>query len=70
MMAEHYVPVDANADARLLRETEEEKRTIQRICDDLDLEIHEVTSNSARTECILIPVACRLIRMVIAYSQL
>lgn len=49
MMAEHYVPVDANADARLLRETEEEKRTIQRICDDLDLEIHEVTSNSTRT---------------------
>ena len=47
MMVEQYAPDDADADARMLREIEDEKRVIQRILDDLDLEIHEVSFSTS-----------------------
>ncbi|THH32125.1 hypothetical protein EUX98_g2074 [Antrodiella citrinella] len=41
-IADHFSPTDADADARIERETAEEKRIIHRTCDDLGLQIHEI----------------------------
>lgn len=43
-MAEQYAPVDAAADARLEQEIEQEKRVIQKTCDELGVQIHEVST--------------------------
>ncbi|KAH8106703.1 hypothetical protein BXZ70DRAFT_1003623 [Cristinia sonorae] len=42
-LAEQYAPNDAEADARIERETAEEKRIISATCDELGLQIHEIT---------------------------
>jgi OTU domain-containing protein 6 len=41
-LIEKYAPIDANADAQLEREAQEEERVITGVCNQLGLEMHEV----------------------------
>jgi OTU domain-containing protein 6 len=41
-MAQNQAPDDPEAEARLRKEAENEGKTIKRICDELDVRMHEV----------------------------
>jgi OTU domain-containing protein 6 len=41
-LAEHFSPVDEEADARLKQETKDEEKSIKRTCDELGVRIHEI----------------------------
>jgi hypothetical protein len=44
--AEQQAPIDTDADAKLEREAKDEERAINRICNELGLEMHEVLTPS------------------------
>lgn len=41
-LAEQQAPINTDADAKLEREAKDEERAINRICNELGLEMHEV----------------------------
>lgn len=56
-LAQHHCPVDANADAQLEREAKDEEKAIQRTCDKLNVEIHEINPDG---HCLFSAVADQL----------
>ncbi|TFY67292.1 hypothetical protein EVG20_g3995 [Dentipellis fragilis] len=50
-------PVDAEADARIQRETKEEEKAIRDVCDDLGVEIHEINPDG---HCLFAAIADQL----------
>jgi hypothetical protein len=66
-LAQTYQATDPEADARLQKEAELEEKTINKICDELGVQIHEVKLESAVTLCsLLIRCLPRLNPMAIA----
>jgi len=56
-LAEQQAPIDADADAKLEREAKDEERAINRICNELGLEMHEITPDG---HCLFSAVADQL----------
>ncbi|KZT11371.1 cysteine proteinase [Laetiporus sulphureus 93-53] len=56
-LAEQYAPSNPEADARLQKEAQEEEKTIKRICDELGLEMYEITPDG---HCLFSAVADQL----------
>ncbi|KAH9975168.1 hypothetical protein BJV74DRAFT_863126 [Russula compacta] len=56
-LAEHQAPIDADADAKLEREAKEEERDINKICNELGLEMHEINPDG---HCLFSAVADQL----------
>ncbi|KAM5535222.1 hypothetical protein V8D89_011158 [Ganoderma adspersum] len=56
-LADSYAPNDAEADARIQRQTKEEEANIKRICNELGLQIYEITPDG---HCLFSAVADQL----------
>ncbi|PIL23922.1 hypothetical protein GSI_13673 [Ganoderma sinense ZZ0214-1] len=56
-LADSYAPNDAEADARIQHQTKEEEANIKRICDELGLQIYEITPDG---HCLFSAVADQL----------
>jgi OTU domain-containing protein 6 len=53
-LAEQQAPIDTDADAKLEREAKEEERAINKLCNDLALEMHEVPNSYFTLQLIII----------------
>jgi hypothetical protein len=55
-LAEQQPPIDADADAKLEREAKEEERAINKMCNELGLEMHEVMCSLPSPRRIVMPL--------------